>query len=296
VIAFAFRSTPYLFSSSKTQTVDFDRPLRDQFSFLYFSPERGQLLASLVRNQISLRGLDLSYAYAPYIDLQRAYLADVNLSGANLHHANARNAVFYGARLSTADLGYSDFTRAKFLEARFTQADMRNSDFNFTTLSNSDFRGARLTSTDFEQALIVATTLQAARLFGADFANATIQKSTLLNSDLNLARFERASVTDTSFGGADLTKTIFVDFRGARNWISQADMTDFEITDAFKHASIISRGSPPIGLPVGEIWTHCDFNLSREFLGGMATNCAEEPVQPPPPPPADSGIVTLQKI
>lgn len=125
------------------------------------SPERGQLLISLLESNLSRRtyndifkkaeftfadlaGATLSDAYLIKVILNKADLSGTslgksNFSGATLHDVNFTNAVFYGTNLRASDL-----QRANFTNATFREADLSGADLSGAILTNANLEGAKV--------------------------------------------------------------------------------------------------------------------------------------------------------
>jgi len=93
----------------------------------------------------------------PVIDLGRAYLVDVDLSGANLSRAdlggaNLIDANLSGADLSGADLGGANLIHAVLSGAVLSGADLGGAFLNITDMSNADLSDANLSGADLTDA------------------------------------------------------------------------------------------------------------------------------------------------
>ncbi len=282
VISFAASATPYRLAISKTDTLDFDKPLSAQYDFPSFSPERGQLLTTLVQNNISLRGLDLSHAYAPYADLSGANLHSVNLSHADLSFVVARRAMFHDVVLDQSSLIYGDFTRAEFVKVRAESINMQNGQFAFAKLVDTRMVGARLVSADFTNASIKSSTLQAANLASANLSDTHLMNSVFGNARLRQANFRNAVASSNVFANADLGEAFLLAIRGKENWIHQAKFFGTDLSADILPVFRVARGYPPEGVAPGTMIEHCDLELSAAPPGISGNNCAMEPVTGPP--------------
>jgi len=124
------------------------------------------------------------------VDLQKANLANANLSGARLSDSNLSNADLTNANFSDAILNRANFTSsilhstnlsgARLYEAIFTGADFKDAD-----LSNAEFR-----NTDISDAILVDTNLTGASVpswvsKGAIFCRVTEPNGSLIKKDCN---------------------------------------------------------------------------------------------------------------
>ena len=114
------------------------------------SPERGQLLLSLVNSEIDNSALrriflsaDFSYAELSEAVLAGEYLGSINLREANLSKANLNgaSAILVGAILSKANLSDTDLR----------EAIIEQTDFRGASLYGTDLRGVDLTTSDWTQ-------------------------------------------------------------------------------------------------------------------------------------------------
>ena len=92
-------------------------------------------LQDLVRNQVSLAGVQLDGAW-----LEGLVLPGADMRLATLKHANLRGADLRNANLEQADLTGADLTGANLSHARLTNAQVRG-----VVAMTTDFRGADLT-------------------------------------------------------------------------------------------------------------------------------------------------------
>ena len=123
----------------------------DTLTTNYESPERGQLLLSIISsrpNESTRRWLfpnsDFSYAYLAGADLSGELLSNIDLSNANLSLADLRSTVltesklyevdFREANLSGANLGF-----ARCYKAIFCGADLSNTSFWHADLEGANF-------------------------------------------------------------------------------------------------------------------------------------------------------------
>jgi uncharacterized protein YjbI with pentapeptide repeats len=128
------------------------------------SPERGQLLISLVGARIGNIDLILKQADFSYADLKGVKFGRfkyANLSNIKLIYANLSGADLTLASLQSADLSYADLSYANFLLADLKEAD----------LSGANLSGANLRTLDFESANLKNTTLDKAKVYYGNFAS-----------------------------------------------------------------------------------------------------------------------------
>jgi uncharacterized protein YjbI with pentapeptide repeats len=126
-----------------------------------YSPERGQLLISLVNSKINSLTLDEIYkranfnnAYLKGANFEGAYLSnlrlidvelsevefkDANLSKLKIYYSNLKRTSFYEANLEKVSIGYSNLEYASFVKAK-----MCGVVFSESNLNKANFRNAYL--------------------------------------------------------------------------------------------------------------------------------------------------------
>jgi uncharacterized protein YjbI with pentapeptide repeats len=128
---------------------------------------RIEALEQLVKDKVSLTGVDVSGGFLQHINLDHAVLVR-----ANFHNADVRSGSLQAANLSNADLSGANLRKGDLQRAELEQADLNEADLNGANLRNADLNGVNLA--------------------GAD----------LRNADLNGAKWEQlASVKGTSISG-----------------------------------------------------------------------------------------------
>ena len=178
------------------------------------SPERGQLLVSLVNSQIDNSTLQRIFRIADFsfADLKDAALSGEYLSGINLNHADLSGATLDETDLSRADLSGADlsdavFARANLKEARFRQSILTNAYFESADLTQANFYGASMQSANLAGAKLRQTHFTHADLSGANFFGANMIKTGLEQARLDSAVVETKEWLQTlSEAGQDSIK------------------------------------------------------------------------------------------
>ncbi len=119
---------------------------------------RVEAMEELVKDQISLNGINAEKAHLLNIDLKDADLTSAKLNNAILHEANLENTKLFDAELKGANL----------IGANLKNADLRLADLTDATLTGANLTGAKLESTNLK---------------GATFCNTTMSDGTLSNKD-----------------------------------------------------------------------------------------------------------------
>jgi hypothetical protein len=102
---------------------------------------RVEALEELLKDKVSLVGVDVSDAYLFGVRLEKA-----RLDRSNFHGADARGGSFEKAKLE-----FADFTSANVRRGNFNQADLRNSVLNDADLSGASFAEADLSETELNR-------------------------------------------------------------------------------------------------------------------------------------------------
>ncbi|MFN0037280.1 MAG: pentapeptide repeat-containing protein [Saprospiraceae bacterium] len=168
------------------------------------SPERGQLLLSIVNSQIDNSSLRRIFQFADFSasDLKGAVLSGEYLSGINLSRADLADATLDETDLSRADLSGADLSNAV-----LARANLRESRFRQSTLTK-----AYLESADLSQANLYGATMR-----GANLAGAKLQQTHFTNADLSGANLYGASILRTGFNQAILDSAIV----GQYDWLAR---------------------------------------------------------------------------
>lgn len=155
------------------------------------SPERGQLLLSLVASKLHpdtyekiFLLADFSYATLEKVSLDGAYLRNINLSNVKFQYVSLSGADLTNSNLEGAELSHvraslmgSDTKGASFNFANFHNARIENSDFSSCTFEFSNFDDATLKQVVFRQALFNECKFQLLRGDSLDFRQATAFKT-----------------------------------------------------------------------------------------------------------------------
>lgn len=130
---------------------------------------RIKAIQALLRDRVSLEGIDL-----PDADLSRVNFNKADLSFANLSNADLSDTTFRNADLSNADLSRANLSGTVFSNVDLTETDLSEANFSNANLSGIDFSNADLSGTDFSNA----------DLSNADFVEANLSNAIFLAADL----------------------------------------------------------------------------------------------------------------
>jgi uncharacterized protein YjbI with pentapeptide repeats len=173
------------------------------------SPERGQLLKSLIAAGVDLKPLSLrsigrqSCVDFTWADLSGLALWRQDLSGLLLFGAKLRGASLIEADLSESVLSTADLCDADLSLAKLCSADLEFADFSAAKLFGANLANARLTRAKLIGANLREADLQGARMFDADLGRADLATANLAGADLTGADLSRADLR-------------FVDLQGVR--------------------------------------------------------------------------------
>lgn len=141
------------------------------------SPERGQLLITLCKSDISASFLEDNI-------LQESDFTKSELKGANLYNVVLRGINLKDADLSNSDLVKVDARRARFENTNFSSADLGYADLSYAFLQNANLSNAILLKTKFNKADLTDVILDNAIVDRADWL-------TYIKDDLKLKGAER---------------------------------------------------------------------------------------------------------
>ena len=163
------------------------------------SPERGQLLLSLVKSNLDSLTYDKIFG-STRANFGSTFLQYALLVGANLRKVFLRDANLHLVVLRDADLTFSDFGNAN--------------------LRDADLRGANFTNANLEGAFLINTDLTSANLSNASLNGAYILGAMLYDTNLSKAELSGAYLYDSYLYGAVLVDAELsgADFRGTRLW------------------------------------------------------------------------------
>ena len=185
----------------------------DQLTKKPLSPERGQLLLSIVNSN-----LDTEETY-PRIytstkfsraDLDEAFLRGAFLKGAKLTNADLKDADLNGAVMDEAILTDADFKSVEAIHATFVKALLDEANFSNSNLRRADFSGANL-----EEALFVGADMRKVTFDEETTIDGTIfNKADMSKSDLRGVKFKNCSFKNTTLDFAKVS---------TKNWFEKME-------------------------------------------------------------------------
>ena len=216
------------------------------------SPERGQLLTSLLESRLDTTTYDQIFAAANFshanlngweTSLDTLYLKKINLGGANLWKADLNKA-----NLRKADLNDVDLSGADLREANLSEADLREAN-----LSRVDLREANLSRVDLREANLWKANLQEANLWKADLSRAYLWETNLSRAYLGRADLRKANLWEANLSGAHLSETNLqgADLRRANlsgTHLTMANLWEARVKTKNWFQNLSKLEHPPIGL------------------------------------------------
>ncbi len=164
------------------------------------SPERGQLLFTLLKSDI---GLESSQDILNSADFSYTNLRNINLGR--------------GVNLKYARLDYSNLTEAQIPAANLERSELREAQMRKINLSDAILKRARLNNANLQRAELLSADLTNANLFGVDLTGADLTEATLWGT-----KFENANLTDVILDNAIVDR---------QDWISYIDSLGIEGAD-----------------------------------------------------------------
>ncbi|MFK8005598.1 MAG: pentapeptide repeat-containing protein [Saprospiraceae bacterium] len=146
------------------------RPYRylenDQLIKQPLSPERGQLLLSLINSNLKIEVYQKIFLKAnfSYSDLQGANLVDAYLREINLQYANLKGVNFQGADLDYANISFANMQKADFKNATMNNSRLAQADLSEANLEDVEMRNGNMMKANLSNAF-----------FGGDFSNTTLR-------------------------------------------------------------------------------------------------------------------------
>jgi uncharacterized protein YjbI with pentapeptide repeats len=169
-----------------------------------FSPERGQLLITLIRLPFDSITLESIYKVSTF---ERAYLKGANLKDVNLSNINLRFANLSGADLSEANLSSAKLTRADLSRATLIHTNLSYSGLIKSILNYANFEAADLSNANLSNAALNYVNLNGANLSDSKLENADLSDSKLEGADLSDANLENVNLSGSDLTLAQVLKT-----------------------------------------------------------------------------------------
>lgn len=136
------------------------------------SPERGQLLLSLVNSNVYMPEIIEMQPDFSSADLQGVNINSVDLSFIDLKYSDFSGANLFNVNFSSAELDGANFERANLIGANFNSASCDEANYDESRLNNTNFEACYLANTTFYRAILFRTQLKGAILLKANLEGA----------------------------------------------------------------------------------------------------------------------------
>ncbi len=143
IVALSRSLRPYRFLDDKGSLLD-----------KALSPERAQLLLSLMDSGIDMEEINHSAVTFNKADLRAAELSAFDFTHIKLKEANLSGSIGGGTIFHYAHLEKSDFSNTKFGSAKFNWSNLKKVDFSNANLAYADFDGADIEGAIFENSIL----------------------------------------------------------------------------------------------------------------------------------------------
>ncbi|MEM6721011.1 MAG: pentapeptide repeat-containing protein [Bacteroidota bacterium] len=172
------------------------------------SPERGQLLLSIVNSGIGKRTIESIYKNTPFSNadlafarLNKVFLARISLDNANLSSVKLREANLFRANLKNANL----------LKASLSKANLSGADVSDTNLSGADLYNANLYDANLSRANLTNANIATADLSDADLSGANLSGANLTEANLYGVNLQSADLREADLSGVNLENIVSID-------------------------------------------------------------------------------------
>ena len=142
------------------------------------------------------------------LDLARARLRKIDLSGLDLHEAD----------VAFADLRHSNLDNANLQRTRGYAVDVTKAGVSGSNLEEARWHLCVARGTRFHNCRMVSVFLKGADLTAAEFQQSRLQGAHFERADLTGARFERADLADAFFTGAKIDDAAAATISRALHW------------------------------------------------------------------------------
>lgn len=173
------------------------RPYRylenDSLTPRQLSPERGQLLFSLINSDLDKSTYDKIFARAnfDYADLREANFSEAYLRGAQLAHSSFSNANFNYADLEGADLSGAWLEQATFRNTAMSGINLAGANLRESRMENITMHEGDLSNADLRQIYLEGD------FSGTNLENVKLQNASLVDVNLEGCYFQSLSWIDS---------------------------------------------------------------------------------------------------
>lgn len=155
------------------------------------SPERGQLLISLINS-----GINQDQLNNEILDRSQGKFDFAQLNDANLSNQNFDRISLMGSLLSRSDLSQSSLRNSLLIDAKLESANLRESNLEMAKLMLAKMRFAELWDAKLSSANLQGAILNYAFLEGSDLRGTILSEADLSHSELINVKFDDARLVD----------------------------------------------------------------------------------------------------
>ncbi len=207
-----------------------------------------------------LADIDLSY-----FDLSRANLMDANLSLSKLHYANMRYANMQRANLNSITINDADLSYANLRDASFCWANLAHTNLSSVNLCEAHLVGSFLSEIKLIKADLSDTNLRGANFFRSNLSNASLVRAYLINAKLYESNLSNADLTDADLRDAILNATNLENARFFNAAFGMTTFADVDLSQVKGLKSFRHKGPSTIGI---DTLYKSGGNIPVEFLEG----------------------------
>jgi len=140
------------------------------------------------------------------LNLEKIYLAEANLSRADLRGLNFHSAMLDDAKLNSANLDRVNLSEAYLTKSDLSGASLRKADLSKAMLTHANLKDCNLADSSLRDATLTDAQLTNADLRGADLSGANAFGADFSNTNLSNANLRGTQFIHTNLKGAIVTQ------------------------------------------------------------------------------------------
>lgn len=207
------------------------------------SPERGQLLISLIASKINMSNISLRGDFTR-ADLKNADLRNTTLDNIRLGESDLSSSELNNSSFSNADIKNAILTKAEIEEVNFSKADISFTNLDLCTGDRVNFYNCLLERSVLDSTSTFASyfkdikasflSIKAGRFLECDFSNAVMPFSNLSGSNFYGSNFTDANLRNSTLKKANFTNVIFKNVKldsaivDSKNWIDSLSINSVD--------------------------------------------------------------------
>lgn len=177
IVALSSRLKPYLYLAANELI---ERPL---------SPERGQLLVSLIGSELDtvtynqiFSKANFSYADLSEAEMSGSYLKNIDLRSSSIIESNLSDSHIIGGSFSHSDFSGVNLENTRIISSDFFGANLEVADFSNTIIENTSFNGSLLGGAIFDNTHLKNVSFGMVNMSYLAFFNSKIEQINLENA------------------------------------------------------------------------------------------------------------------